>query len=95
MKRTPDSHFTWVDPRITVSDVRRQTQEMFAPLRDDQLKALMIQVAKISKAAGVDQDPAFAAALDERAKIMADHAARKAKAEPDDTVTDTPSAHAG
>lgn len=95
MKRTPDKHFTWVDPRISVSDVRKQTQEMFVPLRDDQLKALMLQVAKISKSAGVDPDPAFAAALDERAKIMADHASRKAKAEPDGDTADAPSTHAG
>lgn len=76
--------FTWVDPTITVSDVRAETQKRFGPLHDDQLKVLMIQVAKVSADAKVELDPAFAAALEQRAQLMADHAGRKAKAVPDD-----------
>lgn len=86
---------TWVDPTITHSDVRADTRKRFEPLRDEQLKALMVQVAKISEVTGVALDPVFSAALGERAKLMADHATRKASAEPDSDAPDTLSNHVG
>lgn len=75
--------FSWVDNRKTVADVSAETQQQFVPLRDEQLKALMLQVDKLSREAGVELDPAFKQALKQRAEILADHAQRKAQAEPD------------
>ncbi len=76
--------FTWVDPTLTVADIRAETQQRFEAIQDEQLKALMIQVAKISAVAKVDLDPDFASAVAQRAEMMADHAARKAAAAPDE-----------
>lgn len=86
---------TWIDPTITHSDVRADTQKRFEPLRNEQLKALMLQVAKISEAVGVVLDPVFAAALKERARLMEDHALRKASAEPDGDAPDAHTIHVG
>ncbi|MBO9539696.1 hypothetical protein J7643_03790 [bacterium] len=86
---------TWIDPTITHSDVRADTQKRFEPLRDEQLKALMLQVAKISEASGVALDPVFASALEERIRLMADHALRKASAEPDGDAPDVHITHVG
>ncbi|MNY82763.1 hypothetical protein D3C86_2250610 [compost metagenome] len=55
----------------------------------------MLQVAKISEAAGVALDPVFAAALEERARLMEDHALMKASAEPDGDAPDAHTIHVG
>jgi hypothetical protein len=75
--------FTWVDVTHTHTDVIVETQQKFSSLRDDQLKALMLQVELLSKKKGVDLHPAFEEALQTREEIMEDHKARKAQAEPD------------
>ena len=67
----------------TTTDVSRETQKQFEPLRDEQLKALMLQVAKLSAEAGIELDPKFKTVLEQRTTIMADHVQRKAQAEPD------------
>lgn len=87
--------FTWVDPTLTHADVRTDTRKRFEPLRDEQLKALMIQVAHLSKAAGLELDPAFAEALEVRESILSDHARRKASAEPDGDASATRAPHDG
>lgn len=84
MKRefNPQGGFVWVDSRATHEDVVRETQKKFEPQRDEQLKALMLQVEKLSKEVGVSLHPKFEAALNNRAEIMADHKQRKSQAEP-------------
>jgi len=87
--------FTWVDPTLTHADVRTETRRRFEPLRDEQLKALMIQVARLSEVAGLGLAPAFAEALEVREAILSDHARRKASAEPDGAVTASRAPHDG
>lgn len=83
MKKTQGQGFVWVDNRVTHSEVSRQTQKRFENLRDEQLKALMLQVEVISKAQGVPLEPAFKKALMDRETLMTEHRERKAASSPD------------
>lgn len=85
MKREFDTAkgLTWVDPRTTHADVAKATQKQFAPLRDEQLKTLVLQVKDLCESLGHPMLPAFEAMLATREGIMADHAARKALSVPD------------
>lgn len=70
----------------TTGEVRKETQDQFASQRDEQLKALMLQVKKLSEEAGIKLDPSFVEAVQVRETIMADHQARKAGSVPDEEV---------
>lgn len=69
--------------KTSAREVSRETQKKFEPLRDEQLKALMLQVDAIARHVGAPLVPEFVKAMETREGIMQDHRARKARAVPD------------
>ena len=69
---------TRVKHALSKQELDEQTSKRFDSA--EQLKALMLQVEKLSAEAGIDLHPAFAEALVARNAIMADHRTRKKEA---------------
>lgn len=63
--------FTWVDNRKTKAELDVETTAKFD--KDAQLKALMLQVKKLSEEAGIDLHPVFAEQVLVREQILETH----------------------
>jgi hypothetical protein len=63
---------------LSKAEVDKETAAKFDP--NEQMKALMLQVAELAKTSGATLTPAFEQQIKERERIMAEHKARKAEA---------------
>lgn len=81
-ERTKSGVFNFVSKKL-VSEIRKETSSNFDSIQNEQLKALMLQVEKLSVESGIPLHPAFEEALKQRSAIIEEHLEKKAQAEPD------------